>query len=275
MAARPRRTLTRPRPVSSRARRQGSASTTLAALLMLGGAGAAVGLYQLGKERPVDIGLPATTLGSTTTARVTTSRVTVASSSVNPASTAATTVVAGARSVATAVTAAPATAATTAAPNTTVAPTQPTPASSVTTVAQTNTPPPTTPAPIVATTTLPPTQPPTTQPPTTQPPTTQAPTTQQSRPAIAAGPISVDITGRFRVQLSSPGSTRCQDRERWTISGPNNIVSDSGNVGWHCYDNAHVMGNTSYRLDSGDYTATLTLYANGRSVSTQTTFTVR
>ena len=85
------------------------------------------------------------------------------------------------------------------------------------------------------------------------------------RSPSAAGPSVTGIhatgTGSAFTFTADPGTSRCQDREIWTLVGPVRITSDSGNAGFHCYEVDHSTGVRT--LPRGEYIVTLQLVTNG------------
>jgi hypothetical protein len=91
-------------------------------------------------------------------------------------------------------------------------------------------------------------------------------------PDPVPGGLTATNQGSNSYTFGAPNSSKCQEREAWSLTGPTPHSSDSGNVGWHCYPVTHATG--PFTLAAGNYTITLTLYGNGKQNTASQSFTV-
>jgi hypothetical protein len=107
---------------------------------------------------------------------------------------------------------------------------------------------------------------------TAAPTTATTATPPPTYPDPVAGNLTVTNLGSNSYKFGAPNSSKCQERETWTLTGPTPHSSDSGNIGWHCYPITHNTG--PFTLTAGNYTITLTLYGNGKQNTSSQSFTV-
>jgi Protein kinase domain len=103
--------------------------------------------------------------------------------------------------------------------------------------------------------------------------TTATPTTTAAPlPGPTIGSIAVSNSGTS-YSFSTPGASRCQDKEEISIAGPSPQYRASGQAGYHCYPGDHNFG--PFELTPGSYTATVTLTLNGKTASNSASFVVQ
>jgi Protein kinase domain len=109
--------------------------------------------------------------------------------------------------------------------------------------------------------------------PTPVTPTPVAPTTVLAPlPGPTIGSVAVSNAGSS-YRFSTPGASRCQDKEEISIAGPSPQYRASGQSGYHCYPEDHNFG--PFELTPGNYTATVTLTLNGKTASSSASFVVQ
>jgi serine/threonine protein kinase len=109
--------------------------------------------------------------------------------------------------------------------------------------------------------------------PTPVAPTPVAPTTSLAPlPGPTIGSVAVSNAGSS-YRFSTPGASRCQDKEEISIAGPSPQYRASGQAGYHCYPEDHSFG--PFELTPGSYTATVTLTLNGKTASSSASFVVQ